>query len=126
MELLKETNSGKWYLVKKFTTRAGLEARIQQMVWNRELMPDLSLHDHYTGYVRVPEGDTKVYYDSELEVHGGITYENEINGEEGRWVGFDMAHLGDEHIPRPLEYAENECEKLAEKILTPHTEEKEV
>lgn len=122
MKLLHEDKSRSWYLVKEFTTKSGLDARINQCVWNRELMPTLSLHDHYTGYVRIPSG--MKMSDSEVEkvfdVHGGVTFTGGMNdrmgGADGWWVGFDMAHIGDENIVNPLEYAEKECENLANQI----------
>lgn len=47
--------------------------------------------NYLCGYVRVPEtfeGDI-----DELEVHGGITYNNECENEH--WIGFDCAHAND-------------------------------
>lgn len=123
MELLKESRSCSWYLVKEFTTEAGLAARVHKCVWNRDLMPDLSLHDHHTGYVQLPEGKTLSEQESEaLEVHGGITFsegsfKNIDEKVEGRWIGFDMAHLGDENIPEPLAYCVLQCEVLAKQLV---------
>lgn len=114
MELLKETNERTWYLVKSWITKVGLPARIQQCVWKHKGL--VNLHDHYTGYVQVPEKNKKPYYDSDTEVHGGITFEGTIDGAEGKWIGFDMAHYADENIENPLTYAEEECEKLARTI----------
>lgn len=81
-------------------------------------MPNFSLHDHYTGYVQPHEDDTHQYYgDSSIDVHGGITFDGRF--EDGtRRVGFDMAHLYDEHINDPEEYAIAECERLAEQIAS--------
>lgn len=114
MKLLKSTPERDWYLVKEFTTLAGLKARIQQCRWKRTNL----LHDHYTGYVQVPDGDTTNYYDDQdgVDVHGGVTFYDSIEGEEGKWVGFDLAHYGDENLVMPLTYAEDECEKLAAQL----------
>lgn len=118
MKLLKEGKERKWYLVKEWVTRAGLRARINQCVWNDEIKKIApSMTDHYTGYVHKRLDDTKQYYDSDTDVHGGVTFEDAIEGEEGIWVGFDMAHLWDEKIPDQLEYAEQECEKLAKQMV---------
>jgi hypothetical protein len=117
MKLLHQTHERAWYLVKEWTTEAGLSARIQKCVWNDEvkaLVP--SLTDHYTGYVQKRSDDTKVYYDSEVDVHGGVTFEDTLEDASGVWAGFDMAHLGDENISEPLKYAERECENLAKQM----------
>lgn len=118
MKLLSESKERNWYLVKDFVTKAGLRAQICQCVWSNEVKAIVkSLHDHYTGYVQVPENDTNTYYDTDkVDAHGGITFENTREDESGRWVGFDLAHLGDEKIEDPLEYAEEECEHIAEQI----------
>ncbi len=125
-KLIKEGEERKWYLVKEFTTKAGLPARIQKCVWDDQIKSRASmLHDHYTGYVQKREGDTKKYYDNpDIEVHGGVTFEDSFDGRaevedapSGVWVGFDMAHIYDEKIPNQEEYAEKECEKLAKQMI---------
>lgn len=116
-KLIQSGRERNWYLIKEWTTRIGLKAMITQCVWNRDLMPVLSLHDHYCGYVILPEGHGKNYYDSnEIEVHGGVTHQGSIPGFEGIMVGFDMAHYGDEDIKDPLQYCKKECESLAKQI----------
>jgi hypothetical protein len=117
-KLIVRNRERSWFLVKEFVTKVGLKARICQCVWSDEIKKfGTSLHDHYTGYVQIPEEDTHRYYDdSEIDVHGGVTYQNVIDGEDGEWAGFDLGHLGDEYISNPIEYAEAECEKLAEQI----------
>lgn len=98
---------------------------------------------HRCGYVRIPEDHPwyGVHYNN-LEpcpdVHGGITFSEEISFAEGPpawWIGFDCAHLGDAREPWPevttlaahrpisrlldngvvrnLYYVMQECEKLA-------------
>lgn len=47
----------------------------------------------YNGYVKIPEDHPwfeKHYDDIPVQVHGGLTY-----GDDGGWIGFDTAHLGD-------------------------------
>lgn len=112
MKLIDSSRERDWYLVKEWVTKSGLTARIQQCKW--KVLS--SLHDHYTGYVLVPVSNSKVYYDTDTDVHGGVTHDGEMKGVEGRWVGFDLAHLGDEDIKNPLEYTIAECEKLAKQI----------
>lgn len=70
---------------------------------NREAM------GHFCGYVAIPPGHKyhgKSYQDIEVEVHGGLTYAHECQGEichvpkPGQndnvwWVGFDCAHSWD-------------------------------
>lgn len=109
MELISESSERDWYLVKEWKTKAGLTARVHQCKWKIAIR----LPDHYTGYVLVPESNKKNYYDADIDVHGGITFNDSFDGEEGRWAGFDMGHYGDENIQNPLEFAINECERLA-------------
>lgn len=124
MKLLKQDKERAWYLVKEWRTRAGLLARVHQCKWG-ELVHNTapSLHDFYTGYVQVPEGMELKDTENTLEAHGGITFgyptpsKLPIEGADGLWVGFDMAHLGDE-TNQDLAYAVEECEKLAEQIVS--------
>lgn len=117
-KFLSEGKERNWYLIKEWTTKVGLPARVQQCVWNekvRKLAPSLG-DSFYTGYVQKRADDTKKYYDSDTDVHGGVTFENELNGEKRIWVGFDMAHFGDEER-QSEEYAIEQCEKLAEQMV---------
>jgi hypothetical protein len=121
MKLIATNRERTWYLVKEWVTAAGLKAHICQCVWSskfKTIAP--SLHDHYTGYVEVPAGDTHNYYDDQIiQVHGGVTFCNQVMGpvcQPGKYAGFDLAHLGDENIPNALEYATTECERLAQQI----------
>lgn len=121
MQLLKEGRERNWYLVQEWVTRAGLRARIQYCVWNgsvRELAP--SLHSFYTGYVLKAPADKKAYSeDNGIWVHGGVTHEGELTDLEGDWVGFDMAHAGDED-KQDLDYAVEQCENLASQMESPN------
>ena len=50
------------------------------------------------GYVRVPEGHPfhgKGYDRCDVDAYGGLTCAGSIDGEDGWWLGFDMAHDGD-------------------------------
>ena len=57
---------------------------------------------HRCGYITVPEKYSNVvegeYYDNNLNVHGGITYQ------EGNVIGFDCIHAGD-GVDRDAAYA---------------------
>ena len=112
MKLLSEAKERKWYLVEEWVTKAGLKARIHQCVWKNK---ENGLHDHYTGYVQPPTG---CLIDQDIEVHGGVTLNGSIQGDKGRWIGFDMSHSGDEGILNPLEYAKAECESLAKQLIS--------
>ena len=80
------------------------------------------------GYVRIPEGHPfyeKSYDDCDVDAWGGLTYSGRIEGEDGWWLGFDMAHCCDvEYAPgtfeaRPLRTDEDcsrETEALAERL----------
>lgn len=118
MKLLTERGERKWFLVKEWKTEAGLLARIQKCVWNDEIKsraPDIE--DFCTGYVQKRTEDTKKYYESDTDVHGGVTFESDLEEAGGIWVGFDMAHFGDENIKNQEEYAQKECEKLAKQMI---------
>lgn len=136
MRLLIETKGRNWYLVKEWTTGGGLPARIQQCKWAMndpesdiykmmaEQIPGYksSLHDHFTGYVRIPDGDKTEYYDSqEIDVHGGVTFCGELDEEAGRWIGFDLAHYNDERMSDEvaIAYATVECERLSLYLTRP-------
>ena len=76
------------------------------------------------GYVRVPEGHPfhGLHYDRcDVDAWGGLTYSGDIEGEDGWWLGFDMAHYGDldEETMTPLR-TDDECaretERLAERL----------
>lgn len=92
---------------------------------------------HLCGYVGIPETHKhyKKGYDDlnridELQVHGGLTFSNKMNDEDGLWYfGFDAAHRFDlmplisRRLFRPsiesqeyrdMSYMKKECEKLAE------------
>lgn len=123
-EILK-TKERTWYLVDEWTTKAGLLARIHKCEWDKEMIADMEkhvghksvLHDFHTGYVQVPEGVTPD--ENKLDVHGGVTFSLAELGMldlKGKWIGFDMAHFGDEDIQGASAYAKEECEKLAEQI----------
>ncbi len=107
------------YLIKRFTTKNGKKAMVVQNVWNREMLGGLSsLHDHYMGYVMIEKGeDYSYYHDTSIQVHGGVTFQGKLPKTNGEWVGFDMAHVGDENIPNPLEYAVEQCEYLSEQLI---------
>lgn len=59
---------------------------------------------HLCGYIQIPK-DHKLYdldyyeieeiYDYELPAHGGLTFAGELQNQQGYWMGFDCAHLGD-------------------------------
>lgn len=125
---------------KDWTTEAGLRAVV--------IMTD---RGHRCGYVALPKehrlhGVDYSDFDSDIEVHGGITF---TGGDEGYpvlhdgmwWVGYDCAHAwdrpSDEHLEqqrlkypdkpymwddradgthRELPYCERECEQLATQL----------
>lgn len=86
---------------------------------------------HRCGYVEIPKGHPfygKGYDESDLYVHGGITYADRGVGTNSWWLGFDCAHSGDAQDPslpgyapsrfpaygviRTTEYVQEECEGL--------------
>jgi len=115
---------------KVWTTKAGLLAAVifQPM-------------GHRCGYVQVSEAIELDYDDDlfdDIEVHGGLTFGDNLNRFEGYWLGFDCAHVGDgydketfrkyygKEFPyfyestgckvRDLNYVVDECESLAEQL----------
>lgn len=136
MKLISSSTERDWYLVKEWVTRSGLPARIHQCKWKlndpesdiskhmKEVSPEFksSLPDHLTGYVQVPDGDEHKYYDSpDILVHGGVTFEDKMEDDQNRWVGFDLGHYMDDKIADPEGYATQECENLAKQILAQKT-----
>lgn len=115
MEEIKKDGERTWYLVKEWTTKAGNKARIHKCEWSPLIQKTApSLHNFYCGYVQVP-ADAKID-EEKIGVHGGITFsKGKLLEENGEWVGFDMAHLGDENV-QDLDYAVAECEKLAAQV----------
>lgn len=103
-------------IVKRWTTEAGLEAII--------LLVDDS---HHCGYVVAP---TKLvgldYYDpqiGDLDVHGGITFAEELSELDNKWVfGYDCAHHLDKSRYNPHgtwreeDFCIEECESLAKQL----------
>lgn len=119
MQLIKENKECNWYLVKDWTTKSGLRAQVLKRVWNDEVKNIASsLHDNCCGYVQYMKDDDFNYND--LDVHGGITFgpsQDHWNKDDTTtWIGFDMAHWGDENIADHESYAEKECERLAEQL----------
>lgn len=120
MEMIIENSEQTWFLVKEWTTKAGLQARIHKCVWSDHVkLIAKSLYDFHTGYVEKPV-DCKIdfrEYGQQLDVHGGVTFDGELGFKQikGMWVGFDMAHLDDENNQN-IEYIEAQCESLAEQI----------
>jgi len=113
-KLLKTDRERNIYLVKEFTTENGKRAIVLEFEWTH---PIVTLPNHFCGYVEKSKDDNTKYYDNpDIEVHGGVTFESELPELEGQFVGFDMAHLFDEKIENPLEYATIECEKLSKQM----------
>jgi hypothetical protein len=96
---------------------------------------------HHCGYVELPERLGKPDYDEspimELNVHGGVTYADNLPEMDGKYVvGYDCAHYGDymkcpeelkgtdmeklwafdNGVWRDEEFCTNECESLAKQI----------
>lgn len=120
---------------KYWTTKAGLSAMV--VVTN---------HGHRCGYVQVPkayEGMDYLDFEPFVECHGGCTFANTHEGFEGWWLGFDCAHAWDSPDPelmeaeyrkryeehpwasggeiRSLEYCVEQCESMANDLLSPST-----
>lgn len=78
----------------------------------------------YVGYIAIPKGHPfygKHYDEIDIEVHGGLTF-SEFSDffkdyEDGNapywWIGFDFNHYGDDFEIQDIDYAVNECEKMA-------------
>lgn len=76
------------------------------------------------GYVRIPEGHEyygKNYDDIPVNVHGGLTFSDNIFGDgkkfsDGYWVGFDTAHYGDNRQLWPMDRVLDEAIHLFKEI----------
>lgn len=102
-------------------------------------------HDrgHLCGYVSVPESNlifgkdySCSFYDGpfyDIEVHGGLTYSDDMGVKGMWWLGFDCVHLGDLNprdlivynhrfmdrdtdIYRDKKFVKEECRKLAKQL----------
>lgn len=118
-------------VIKDWTTKSGLRAMIL-----------LVRGSHHCGYVELPERLGKPGYDEspimELNVHGGVTYADNLPEMDGKYVvGYDCAHYGDymkcpeelkgtdmeklwafdNGVWRDEEFCTNECESLAKQIF---------
>lgn len=72
---------------------------------------------HRCGYVEIPENHPFYNHDSidcEIECHGGITYDEMIEGKF--WIGFDTNHLMDKCNPKSLEYCQKEVESIVSQL----------
>jgi len=95
---------------------------------------------HLCGYVQITEKDGNKLNVDNIEVHGGITFNEYAHLAPllkfpflGRWIGFDCMHAGDfvpgfyslEHcneidsneIYRNFEYVRNEIKKLVDQLI---------
>lgn len=85
------------------------------------------------GVDALPGEDVRWSADVAIDVHGGITYADDLSHilgyEEDWWFGFDCNHYRDarwdveaeslsftEGVVRTLNYAESECERMAEQL----------
>lgn len=120
MKIVKDNKENTWYEIGEWKTKAGLTALVLQCVW-KKFVTDLapSLHSYYAGYVEVPKGVKP--NENDIEVHGGVTYNGPLIDREGIWIGFDIGHYGDE-INQDESYAREQCEKLAEQIVSQNHE----
>lgn len=91
---------------------------------------------HLCGYVRVPDEGHPCFgldYDQIPihNVHGGITFSNNMGIKGTWWIGFDCCHLGDlspsdvitynrksigKNVYRTVDFVRNECNKLARQL----------
>lgn len=97
----------------------GIKFMILDMVWaDRVKVLAPMLHDYYCGYCNLP---TKLDYqvaESDVDVHGGITFQRDEP--DGTFTyGFDCAHALDEINPslRDLNFITEECESMAKQIM---------
>ena len=75
----------------------------------------LSYTDHGwgNGYVVLPKGHpwiTDEPYRLDVDIHGGITFGEEIEGEY--WIGFDTCHGNDNQTDQDKDYVINETLNL--------------
>lgn len=72
-----------------------------------------STFDTLNGYISIPPYHPwykKSYDDIDIEVHGGLTFSEDMNGE---WIiGFDTNHFGDSYGPN--------CDSSSDALITTH------
>ncbi len=107
-------------LVKEWTTRAGLAARVYRITDHRG--PKRYWRSWYTGYVRVPREHDLFevgYIEALLSLRAGeggqrdLSWSGRFTDDNGWWFGFDTATY--EEDPG-LDHVVGECEALAEDL----------
>lgn len=74
----------------------------------------------HCGYVDVPGTHPlhgKHYDDVNVDVHGGLTYSDNVEENESWRFGFDTAHHGDGAAEQSLNYLTAQCIKLADQLV---------
>ena len=99
--------------VKEWVTEAGLTARVLKV-------DDDYNGSYHNGYVQIP-ANSKLSDDSynehcDIEVHGGLTFDGDLDDDNNHWFGFDCAHLGDNIEDQDLDYMIKQCESLAKQL----------
>jgi hypothetical protein len=99
-----------WKVVREWEYK-GYKLTVKFHDWGNPIM---EAYKHFNGYVTADKVIPEEIAESELDVHGGITYYSEDRG--GITYGFDCAHAGDNYLVQNEEYTAKECERLADAI----------
>ncbi len=73
---------------------------------------------HLNGYIGVPKGHPWYGEEPDVDVHGGITYQNyklpmdEKSQDDYWYLGFDTGHWCDTNDPKDEKFVENELQNL--------------
>lgn len=70
---------------------------------------------HRCGYIVFPEKYDNDDFESRLDVHGGVTFEDRI-ADGKRIYGFDCAHCDDYDNPKDLNYVKKEIKAMLHQI----------
>lgn len=91
-------------------------------ITNRDNLPIMSLlMDSLNGNM----DDDILSLGSCFDVHGGLTFSGDPEGNGDWWLGFDCGHAGDfipsapfiDGVYKEVSYVENQCKKLVDEIL---------
>jgi len=76
---------------------------------------DLIRPAHLCGYIQSSR-KLEDYETTSIRVHGGCTFNDELDGFEGNWVGFDCGHYDDTPEKCDVPYVRAQLEKLAPQV----------
>ena len=95
-----------------------IETPILTEIGEKAMLKPLGDRSIITAFIAAMRPQTGLYRPDEVfDVHGSLTFSRRFKkDEELWWFGFDCAHLDDNPIRCNQQFAEAQCEKLAEQL----------